>query len=423
MNDQFNKHNFLPIEAKQIILNVFTVLKELANGDHKGLITQTAELTKTPYATVWSIVNQGIIPRKRRHDSGKFRMLDEVYDADLVRRTIYDLYNQKTVPTVDILYRRLYEENRITCSETTLRRFIKKNGFSYKKINKRMVIMESEKIRKLRYEYLKTIQKYRDEKRPIFFLDETWYDTHDVAEKGWTDGSRKCVIDVPVSKGQRIIILNAGSAEGWVHEDTLLLSAKNIKDSKVDYHENMSSSIFENWFERKLLPKLPPHSVVVMDNASYHSRLKQKVPNSASTRAELMEFLLENDLYFEETYRKRELLEVLKTKTYQKQFIVDKLAEDYGHTILKLPPYYCIFNPIELIWSQLKAHVRRNNKNPKFSKGSIELIIKEVQEIKAEAWRKCVERVFEIEETYRKNHVQELIIHVDSDDESSECED
>lgn len=102
-----------------------------------------------------------------------------------------------------------------------------------------------------------------------------------------------------------------------------------------------------------------------------------------------MEFLLENDLYFEETYRKRELLEVLKTKTYQKQFIVDKLAEDYGHTILKLPPYYCIFNPIELIWSQLKAHVWRNNKNPKFV----------------------------------KLNVQELIIHVDSDDESSECED
>jgi hypothetical protein len=97
--------------------------------------------------------------------------------------------------------------------------------------------MESERIRKWRYEYLNSIEKYRTEKKPLFFfLDETWYDTHDVAKKGWMDNSRKCVVDVPSSKGQRIIILNAGSEDGWVHEESLFLATKNMKYAKVDYN-------------------------------------------------------------------------------------------------------------------------------------------------------------------------------------------
>jgi hypothetical protein len=98
--------------------------------------------------------------------------------------------------------------------------------------------MESERIRKWRYEYLNSIEKTA-EKDCCFFLDETWYDTHDVAKKGWMDNSRKCVVDVPLSKGQRIIILNAGSEHGWVHEESLFLATKNMKYAKVDYNDNI----------------------------------------------------------------------------------------------------------------------------------------------------------------------------------------
>lgn len=40
----------------------------------------------------------------------------------------------------------------------------------------------------------------------------------------------------------------------WV-EDALLLSTKNIADSKVDYHDNTTTEIFEVWFTTKLLTK------------------------------------------------------------------------------------------------------------------------------------------------------------------------
>ena len=43
------------------------------------------------------------------------------------------------------------------------------------------------------------------------------------------------------------------------------------KDS-ADYHREMNSHHFECWWENTVLDKLPDRSVVVIDNAKYHSR-------------------------------------------------------------------------------------------------------------------------------------------------------
>jgi len=32
----------------------------------------------------------------------------------------------------------------------------------------------------------------------------------------------------------------------------------------------MNATSFEEWFKEKLLPALPPNTLIVMDNASYH---------------------------------------------------------------------------------------------------------------------------------------------------------
>lgn len=108
-----------------------------------------------------------------------------------------------------------------------------------------------------------------------------------------------------------------------------LLSAKNIKDSNLDYHEDMTAELFETWFKTKLLPSLPTHSVIVMDNASYHSRQVTKIPNSQSSKADLQNFLHENNLYFHENYSKMELMEVLKCKVFDKQYYVDKFGRQF----------------------------------------------------------------------------------------------
>lgn len=145
---------------------------------------------------------------------------------------------------------------------------------------------------------------YRQENRPIFFLDETWYDTHDTIKKGWVDDSGKCNVNIPASKGKRIMILHAGGENGFV-PGALYLGCKNLKEASADYHSDMNAEVFENWFKNILLPKLPPNSVIVMDNASYHSEQLDKIPNTTTNKATIQEFLRKEDLYFEEDYTKK----------------------------------------------------------------------------------------------------------------------
>lgn len=44
------------------------------------------------------------------------------------------------------------------------------------------------------------------------------------------------------------------------------------KKSSGDYHEEMNGYHYEKWFIKKLLPLLPPGSVIVMDNAPERER-------------------------------------------------------------------------------------------------------------------------------------------------------
>jgi hypothetical protein len=124
-------------------------------------------------------------------------------------------------------------------------------------------------------------------------------------------------LDVKPGTGKRIIILHAGSKFGWV-PNGFLLSAKAIKDANLDYHEDMSVNLFYNWFKDTLLANIEPNSVIVLDNASYHSVMSEKIPNSNSKKCEIVEFLYKKDIFFEENYSKKQLLEVLRAFSLKK---------------------------------------------------------------------------------------------------------
>lgn len=74
----------------------------------------------------------------------------------------------------------------------------------------------------------------------------------------------------------------------------------------------MDSSLFEAWFESRLMCELPSNSILVMDNATFHRKA-----------------------------------------------ILISIAEKHGHRILFLPPYSPELNPIENFWAWLKAKLRK----------------------------------------------------------------
>ena len=54
-----------------------------------------------------------------------------------------------------------------------------------------------------------------------------------------------------------------------------------------DYHGQMDGSNFEKLYNKKLLPNLPSNSIIVMDNASYHSVQTDRAPTTATRKADI----------------------------------------------------------------------------------------------------------------------------------------
>ena len=75
---------------------------------------------------------------------------------------------------------------------------------------------------------------------------------------------------------------------------------------------SVNAEVFVAWLEQDLLPKLPPNSIIVMDNASFHKRDDAR-----------------------------------------------QLIEQAGHILEFMPPYSPDLNPIEHKWAQQAKALRR----------------------------------------------------------------
>ena len=86
---------------------------------------------------------------------------------------------------------------------------------------------------------------------------------------------------VPFSKGERMIVLHAGSSKGFIPNAKLVFKAHS---STGDYHQEMNFNNFFKWLQEKLIPNLEPNSVLILDNAAYHNVQYDKSPTSASKK-------------------------------------------------------------------------------------------------------------------------------------------
>ena len=94
---------------------------------------------------------------------------------------------------------------------STLALLLKRMGFKYLKRNDKIYFYERKEIIVQRHKFLRAIKKYRAEERPLIFLDETWANSHIAPERIWIDNDGKGGWKRPSGKGQRLIILHAGT--------------------------------------------------------------------------------------------------------------------------------------------------------------------------------------------------------------------
>jgi hypothetical protein len=53
---------------------------------------------------------------------------------------------------------------------------------------------------------------------------------------------------------------------------------------------------------------------------------------------------------FDGKMKKTELYEIIKLKKPEPVHKTDEFLRGKGHDVLRLPPYHCEFNPIEMVW-------------------------------------------------------------------------
>lgn len=230
----------------------------------------------------------------------------------------------------------------------------------------------------------------------IVYLDETCVNQNYTVFKCWNDTQAKQATGVKAltGKGSRLIILHAGTKHGFIPNAELIFQAKN----DGDYHNQMTATVFENWLRNQLLPNIPPNSVIVMEN---HSVQVEKRPNSSWLKADVKAWLIKQGAQPREELLKGQLLELAKKYgSDRKKYVVDEIAADAGHRVVRFPPYHCQYNPIELIWAQVKTYIAQKNY---FKMANLKPLVKEaLSRVTPENWENAVKHAKNLQEEYAK---------------------
>ena len=142
-----------------------------------------------------------------------------------------------------------------------------------------------------------------------------------------------------------MIVVHAGGVEGWVQGAELVFRSKT---NSADYHDEMNSEHFMEWFNGQLLPNLTNPSTIVLDNATYHNKQKDKPPTTANRKNEIRQWLDRHNITYSDKDIKKTLLDKVKQHRPTPLYLTDEAAHKHGHTVLRLPVAHCELNPIEL---------------------------------------------------------------------------
>ncbi|XP_030754704.1 uncharacterized protein LOC115881383 [Sitophilus oryzae] len=227
----------------------------------------------------------------------------------------------------------------------------------------------------------------------------------------------------------RLIIVNAGSENGFVENACLIFKAGLATG---DYHGQMNQENFTRWLTEKLLPNIPAKSVIVLDNAPYHSVQEDKTPTRSSLKKDIIAWLTKKGINHDANARKFDLFDLVllhKPPDDQKNYVVDRIIREHGHTPLRTPPYMCELNPIELAWARLKFLIRSQNTTGNFTLSVLKEVTKGAMSlISPDDWKRFCQHVKNIENKFwetdqHMEEVEPLIINLGQDDDSETDDD
>ena len=217
---------------QQVILNCHKYFQK-ALKDQSRAVKTTANALKVSRNTVYCVVRCGTVQQPNRIKNQERLSKVNSFTKDLIRATIYEFYDQKICPTLDMMFEKIQEKTKgegyeFPYGRTWFSKLIKSLGFCYCRSNNREVLMESPHIMAWQWEFLRKIRKLRAEGYTPVYVDETWFDSHETMSHLLSDGSKSCSLHGPVSRRKRIVIAHAGTSNGFI-PGSLLLCGKNCR--------------------------------------------------------------------------------------------------------------------------------------------------------------------------------------------------
>ena len=144
-------------------------------------------------------------------------------------------------------------------------------------------------------------------------------------------------------------------------------AAKGFCAWQEDYHDSMNGDSYEQYFANSLCTNVPQGSLIVIDNAPYHSRNDETYPVSKWKKQQYIDWLKSKDIAVPKKILRAELWTMCKRERdrYPAK-IVESIAKNARHETLRLPRI--IANSIQSKWfggggGVLKNDVATENKD------------------------------------------------------------
>ena len=95
------------------------------------------------------------------------------------------------------------------------------------------------------------------------------------------------------------------------------------------------------WWNTQLLPNIPVHSAITLENTSYH-KVTEKVPAKPSTKSHEDE----HNIPYQCTDLKKDLLQLIQQQNSKPIYLTGVAAAETGHDALRLLIANCELNPL-----------------------------------------------------------------------------
>jgi len=356
---------------KQLVINL-KQFNDIERGEKKlkavWTIEQTAKGLGIGQATVRRIMaeynkNKQNVPDSLPKTRGKPEYAIPHNLQPVVRQYIRSQNLKGRHVSVDLVRKHLAKINPdYSFPTTTLWRTLNRWGFTYGTGKRRSALKERDYVILARRQYIR--QKRLNRKpdgsfvRPEVYLDETFINKNHSNQFTWYFDEDGPDVNKPAGKGERLIVVNAITLDGWVNNAQLIFEAKK---KTGDYHGQMDWGNFSKWFTEQLLPDIPENSIIIMDNASYHNTTEESAfPKSNARKENLRKWLDDKGIPWGEDLLKAELYVLCKLFEPKPEYKIDKIAEAAGHSILRTPQYHPELQPIEMCWGVVKNYMAKH---------------------------------------------------------------